>query len=106
MNKTFTLLPLLILFFSTADTQNRDEIAGVLFSEDQDEPLAFATISAYRAADTALIDYVLSEDDGSFRIKRLPIDQELRMIISFLGYEAIRKDFILTAKNKDRKSVV
>lgn len=103
MSRFFTFLPLLFMFFFSASfAQTRGEIKGILYSEDQDEPLSFATISAYKAADTTLIDYVLSEDDGSFRIKRLPLGQELRIIISFLGYEAIRKDFTLTSENHDQ----
>ena len=55
----------LVTFSFTAFSQNTGEITGKLLSE-KAEPLAFATVTVYNAADTVLLDYVLSEDDGSF----------------------------------------
>lgn len=102
MNRFVTLLPVFFMaFLSVSFAQTRGEVKGSVFSEDQDEPLSFATISIYTAADTTLLDYVLSEDDGSFRIRRLPLDRELRLIISFLGYEAVRKELTLTPENHE-----
>src|SRR5690625_6861381 len=43
-----------------------------------------------------MINYELTEDDRSLRIRRLPLNTELRVIISFLGYEPIRKNFTLS----------
>lgn len=85
---------------SFAYAQNRGEVKGLLQSEDEKEPLSFATVSAYTAEDTLLLDYVLSEDDGSFRIRRMPLNKKLRLIVSFLGYEAVKKDFVLTSEEK------
>src|SRR5690606_23570845 len=95
---------LLIISFSfllgkTAFSQNDGEIQGTLQGTN-DTPLAFASVTVYRAADTSLIDYVLSEDDGSFRIRRLPLNTPLRVIASFLGYEPVREDFELTSQHK------
>lgn len=75
--------------------QNDGEILGKLAGENE-EPLPFATVAVYRAVDTILVDYVLSEDDGSFRIRKLPLNTPLRMIASYLGNEPMRAEFELT----------
>jgi len=95
-------ISILIAFSFNAIAQNDGETTGSLMSENK-EPLPFATVAAYRALDTVLIDYVLTEDDGSFRIRRLPLNTPLRVIITYLGYEPIREDFELSSsqKNKD-----
>jgi len=95
---------LLTTIFLTLSTilvfgQNSGEITGKLTGE-SDEPLPFATVAVYRAVDTSVVDYVLTEDDGSFHIKKLPLDDSLRVIISFLGYEPIKVDFELTSDQK------
>lgn len=98
MFKHFILtLVLFSVSWTLAFSQSRGEIKGTLVSSDNDEALAFATVTAYTAVDTQMLDYVLTEDDGSFRIRRLPLDKELRVVISFLGFEPIREEFTLTS---------
>ncbi len=92
MPRFFISISLLKVLSFNAFAQNDREITGKLMSEN-DEPLPFATVAAYKASDTTLIDYVLTEGDGSFRIKKLPLNTPLRVIISYLGYEPIKEDF-------------
>ncbi|WP_236973751.1 TonB-dependent receptor [Membranihabitans maritimus] len=97
-----TLTVALLLFCSLAFSQNNGSISGTLITGDNNEPLPFATISVYTAIDTVILDYALSNDDGSFEIKRLPFDKDLRMIISFLGYEPVKEVFQLTEDIPDK----
>lgn len=93
---------LLITTFSIAGIAQKDgEITGIM-QGNEEVPLSFATVSVYTALDTSLIDYVLTEDDGSFKIKKLPLDKTLRIIISYLGYEPVKEDFELT-ESQDKK---
>ena len=101
MLKYFSLILLGISVINAATAQNEGEITGKLVGPN-DEPLSFATVTVYRAADTSLVDYILSEDDGSFRIRRLPLGMPLRVISSFLGFEPHRADFELTPTDKVR----
>lgn len=87
---------LLILSSSMVLAQNNGEISGKLTGESE-EPLAFATVAVYRAVDTSVVDYVLTEDDGSFYIKKLPLGDSLRVIISFLGFEPVKENFELSS---------
>ncbi len=96
------LLPAVLLIFGVGQiglAQNQGDITGQLTGENE-EPLAFATVTIYKAADTILVDYVLSEDDGSFKIKRLPLNDTLRVIVSYLGYEPMKEEFQLTENQK------
>lgn len=96
----YQLFSILFLLSSTVIfSQNSGEIAGKLTGV-RDEPLPFATVAVYRAVDTSVVDYVLTEDNGSFRIKKLPLDDSLRVIISFLGYEPVKEDFVLKSDQK------
>ncbi|MBC7902391.1 MAG: TonB-dependent receptor, partial [Gemmatimonadaceae bacterium] len=60
------------------------------------QPLALATVTIFKAADTALITYRLSNPDGEFRVPSLPFNTECRVVISFSGYAVYRKTFTLT----------
>src|SRR5699024_11119844 len=92
----FLVLSLVLIFITSGFTHRNGEIMGILQSEDNEDPLPFATVTVYTAVDTQMVNYELTEDDGSFRIRRLPLNTELRVIISFLGYEPVRETFTLT----------
>lgn len=92
----FLVLSLLLVSITFGFTQRNGEITGILQSEDNEDPLPFATVTVYTAVDTQMVNYELTEDDGSFLIRRLPLNTELRVIISFLGYEPVRETFTLT----------
>ena len=92
---TITTL-ILSLLVTSLFAQRNGEVEGIL-QDNTGEPLPFATATIYKAADTALVDYVLTEDDGSFNFDKLPLDEPMRIIISFLGYEPVREDFELTS---------
>ena len=64
--------------------------------ESPKKPLAFSTIAVYTAADTTLLSYRLSNPDGDFKIPALPLNIRLRLLITFSGYEAYRKEFQLS----------
>ncbi len=55
-----------------------------------------ATVSIYTSSDTSLITYRLSDKDGIFKIPGLPFNTPLRAIITYSGYEVLRKEFSLS----------
>jgi hypothetical protein len=72
-------------------------ISGKLKDSATAKPLAFATVTVFKAKDTVIVTYRLSNPDGEFRVSGLPLDIPLRAVISFSGYQAYRKEFTLTA---------
>ncbi|MBV9987339.1 MAG: outer membrane beta-barrel protein [Chitinophagaceae bacterium] len=58
--------------------------------------LALATITIFRAKDTSIVTYRLSTETGEFKVPGLPFNLPLRLMVTFSGYEPLRKDFTLT----------
>lgn len=77
-------------------------IEGVI-KDKNEQPLAFATITVFLASDTSIVNYKLSDPKGNFRISQIPLDKELRLLVSFTGYESHRVSFTLT-KESSKKS--
>jgi hypothetical protein len=71
-------------------------VTGKLIDNDSKKPLYLSTISVYISSDTSLITYRLSDKDGVFKVPGLPLNTPLRALITFSGFEVIRKDFMLT----------
>jgi len=96
--KQALLLATIILSVFTASAQN-GTISGKLVDSASRKGLAFATITVFKAKDTAIVTYRLSNPEGEFKVGGLPLDVPLRAIITFSGYQAFRKEFTLTAAN-------
>ncbi|PZP48629.1 MAG: hypothetical protein DI598_09770 [Pseudopedobacter saltans] len=70
-------------------------LQGKVLSVDK-KPIGLATVTVFIAADTTLVTYRMSNDNGDFKIPNLPLNKELRLLATFSGYEAFRQNFILT----------
>ncbi|MFN3664687.1 MAG: outer membrane beta-barrel protein [Sediminibacterium sp.] len=97
-NRIFMLI--LSMFFSgisSAQTNSTGSISGKLIDSASKQPMNLATVSVFRAVDTVLITYRLSSETGEFKVTGLPLDVDLRMVISYSGYTVSRKEFKLSA---------
>lgn len=97
MRNQICLLACLLLWQSLLLAQGA--IKGNVTDSASGKPLSLATITVFKAADTTLITYRLSDPDGAFRVPGLPLHLNARVVISFSGYEVVRKDFILDKEN-------
>ena len=88
------LLPLFLLISVIATGQGL--IKGKLQDSGSKQNLSLATITVFHAADTSIITYRLSDPSGDFRVPGIPLDVNVRMVISYSGYRGYRKEFILT----------
>jgi hypothetical protein len=86
-----------LCLYATAFSQAT--IKGKLLDSTAKTPLSLATITVFKAADTAIITYRLSNTDGDFKIPGLPFDINCRMVVSFNGYSGYRKEFTIQAGN-------
>ena len=91
-----TLLFLLIVFCSVSSVFGQGTLKGKLQDSASKQVLSLATITVFKANDTSIITYRLSDPDGNFRIPGLPLDILCRAVISFSGYRGYRKEFALT----------
>src|SRR5215212_3004740 len=85
-----------IIFFALTKLSAQGTIKGRLVDSVSKKPLGLATITVFKATDTALITYRLSNPEGEFKVPGLPLNILCRVIISFSGYGAFRKEFTLT----------
>lgn len=72
-------------------------ISGKVADSSGKKFLSLATITIFKAKDTSIITYRLSNDGGEFKIPNLPFDLPMRLMVTYSGYEAYRKDFMVTA---------
>jgi hypothetical protein len=95
--KKIGLFLLALCCFSQVWSQG--SIKGKLVDSLSGSPLGLATVTVFQAADTTLITYRLSNHDGDFRVTGIPLNKACRVIISYSGYDAFRKEFTLTDEN-------
>ena len=93
MKKILLLLLAGLCGAGTAFTQGA--LKGKIMDSASSKPLGYATITVFKAADTAIITYRLSTPDGDFKVSGLPLDLNCRAVISFSGYGVYRKEFII-----------
>ena len=82
--------------FLNASLSAQGTIRGKLVDSVSKNPLSLATVTVFKATDTALITYRLSNPEGEFKVPGLPLNTACRVVISFSGYDAYRKEFTLT----------
>jgi len=87
----------LVCFFIIGKLSAQGIIKGKLVDSAQ-KPLALATVTVFKASDTAIITYRLTNPEGEFKVPGLPLNLNCRVIVSYSGYEAFRKEFTLTSE--------
>ncbi len=89
----------LLFFFIAVSSfaQSKGQFSGSLVDTSGAKRIPYATITIFTAADTSIITYRLSDDDGKFKVPGLPIDKALRAVITASGYQVWRKEFTLTS---------
>lgn len=91
---------LLLAFFiccQVAMLHAQGMLKGRILDSASKQPLALATVTVFKAADTAIITYRLSDPEGNFKIPGIPADLNCRAVISFSGYAIFRKEFTINA---------
>jgi hypothetical protein len=76
--------------------QDKGTITGKLTDSTGKQTLSLATVTVFKAKDTSIITYRLSDDKGAFKVPGLPLNVLCRVVISFSGYRVVRKEFELT----------
>jgi len=93
--KKATLLALAAIISTLLFSQGT--LKGKITDSSTAKPLGLATVTVFKAVDTAIITYRLSTPDGEFKVPGIPIDVMCRVVISYSGYSVYRKEFTITS---------
>lgn len=89
---------ILLLGISSLCGFSQGSIKGKLVDSSGKTPLALATVTVFEAADTTLVTYRLSNPEGEFKVPGIPLNKAFRVVVTFSGYEAFRKEFTLISE--------
>lgn len=95
--RKFVTTALAALLFLNLSAQT-GTISGKITDSTGKKVLPLTTVTIFRARDTSIVTYRLSTDMGEFKIPGLPMNVPLRLMATYSGYDAFRKDFMLTDK--------
>ncbi len=84
------------LLFTVWAYAQSGSISGKITDSSGKKLLPLTTITIFKAKDTSIITYRLSNESGEFKIPGLPFDVPLRLMATYSGYEAFRRDFVVT----------
>src|SRR5689334_2546629 len=90
------VLLFLLLALASSYVRAQGSIKGKLTDSSGKQALGLATVTVFKASDTSLITYRLSNPEGEFRVPGLSLNIPYRVVISFSGYDAWRHEFTLT----------
>jgi len=77
------------------------KITGTLIDQDTQLPLESATVYVERAKDSTLVTYTITDQDGFFSVQERVAVKDLKVYISYVGFETFQKDITLTSEEID-----
>lgn len=89
MNKLFFACVLLCTISSFSQT--RFKISGTLNAEQDSIPLESATVYLETSKDSTLVSYTITDKNGKFTLEDKAYTNNLRLIISLVGFETYNK---------------
>ena len=87
---------LCIFFLSLTATAQKFEISGKLVDKDKGTPLESATIFVERPADSTLVTYTITDNEGNFVLEGSSNSEDLRLVASYAGYIPFNQSVKLT----------
>jgi hypothetical protein len=82
-------------FSQKVDPTRIGTVKGIARDTAQNYVLKSATVSVYKALDSAIVSYQVTNNYGEFSFKNLPVNLLLRLVISNVGYAPTSKTFTI-----------
>jgi hypothetical protein len=101
----FFFMMISMFFLCSVYAQKRDSVndgyaEGVVKGAAEKHSLQVATISVYKASDSSLVSYQLTNSYGGFRFRTLPVAEGLEIVVSHIGYKNFHRKFLITGDLK------
>ncbi|MEX0968768.1 MAG: hypothetical protein WD077_16160 [Bacteroidia bacterium] len=90
---------LLLLPMALIAQNDVGRVTGFLKDSATHVPVDVATIAVFAVADSSVVNFGLTDKDGGFELSRLPLNLDLRLLVSHVLYGKSTYDFILTETN-------
>lgn len=81
-------------------TKAQGTLKGKLADSASKASIGLATVTVFKAADTSIITYRLSNPEGEFKVPGIPAGLNCRVVITVSGYAAFRKEFTIAAADE------
>ncbi|MCH5600429.1 carboxypeptidase-like regulatory domain-containing protein [Niabella ginsengisoli] len=88
------------LLFAQQDTSRAGSITGIVKDSADDYTLQSVTITLYKKADSSLLAYQITGEDGSFNLTDIPFFTPVYINFSFTGYSPFSKNITLDTANR------
>src|SRR5690606_38916278 len=95
----FAMLP--ILASAQKDTTYNGSVSGIVKDSADDYALQSVTITLYKKADSSLINYKITGEDGAFSFTDIPFFTPVYINFSFTGYNSFSKAITLDSLNRN-----
>ena len=92
---------ILFLICCSSFAQNSVTITGKIIDENSKLPLGSATVYITSVKDSTVIDYTISDKNGSFTIDTRKIQKPVFLNVSYIGYQNFKKQENEITQNKD-----
>lgn len=94
-----------IAFSQKKDSTWKGTANGIVRDSVHNYSLPAATLAVYIVKDSSLVSYQLADNFGEFHFKELPVNQPLRVVVSYMGYRSFARKFIITGIDIDLKQL-
>lgn len=94
-----------IAFSQKKDSTWKGSANGIVRDSVHNYSLPAATLAVYVVRDSSLVSYQLADNFGEFHFKELPVNQPLRIVVSYMGYRSFARKFTITGSDIDLKQL-
>ncbi|QCE40451.1 outer membrane beta-barrel protein [Psychroserpens sp. NJDZ02] len=87
----------LLCAFTSFSQSKEFVIKGQVFDDLDQTPLEAATVYLERVKDSSLVTYTITEKDGAFNMEDVTGEDNLNLLVSYVGYKAYKKKIAIKA---------
>ena len=87
--KKLLFLITIICLVNICRAQSRHTITATLIDSTTRQPVEFVTVAVLKVSDSSLVSYTLTDKQGAFTLRNLRNNEDLRLLISHVGYESL-----------------
>ena len=93
---------LILLFLTTfVFSQNTISIKGKILEKNTQVPLESATVYLTSVKDSTVIDYTITDKNGSFKMETRKINKPVFLKVSYIGYQSFKQELESMVESKD-----